>query len=319
MSAGALSALVAEFVSFKRACGFKYEENGRKLARFVRMCDEMGLSTRAGVTREMAEAWAERLPGESRGTRAGRVDALRQFASWLAGRGVETYVPPGGMARDRPCVRVPSRSEVASLVAEADAARGPSGREWMAREPGCMIRLMWSCGLRLGECCGLRWDDVDLAGGAIAVRESKGGKSRTVWMAPDMSSFLAGYREGLSADLGLEPDWCFPGPDPSRHLEKTNFDRRFRQLWGKTEAGASGKAATPHGLRHAFVVERMNAWAEEGVELSGMMPYLSAYLGHSSPDETFYYYHQVAEAFGLVRKADSSRPTPIPEVVPYEP
>ena len=45
-----------------------------------------------------------------------------------------------------------------------------------------------------------------------------------------------------------------------------------------------------------------------------MMPYLSKYLGHSSPDDTFYYYHQVEEAFSIIKQKDLSASFVIPEV-----
>ena len=56
----------------------------------------------------------------------------------------------------------------------------------------------------------------------------------------------------------------------------------------------------------------------EGVELPQMMPYLAAYLGHDGANETFYYYHQVEEAFSIVRERDAAAARVIPEVVPYE-
>ena len=58
----------------------------------------------------------------------------------------------------------------------------------------------------------------------------------------------------------------------------------------------------------------MNEWMKTGVKLDNMMPYLSKYLGHSSPDDTFYYYHQVEEAFSIIRQKDQSAAFVIPEV-----
>lgn len=58
----------------------------------------------------------------------------------------------------------------------------------------------------------------------------------------------------------------------------------------------------------------MNKWMEQGIELNGMMPYLSNYLGHTSVDDTFYYYHQIESAFKIVRSKDSASAIIIPEV-----
>lgn len=43
---------------------------------------------------------------------------------------------------------------------------------------------------------------------------------------------------------------------------------------------------------------------KEGIPLKEMLPFLSRYLGHPRPDETFYYYHQVTEAFRIIRDKD---------------
>ena len=62
------------------------------------------------------------------------------------------------------------------------------------------------------------------------------------------------------------------------------------------------------------MVKRMNTWMKEEVSLKEMMPYLSRYLGHTSPDDTFYYYHQVDSAFRIIRDKDTTSSRVIPEV-----
>ena len=57
---------------------------------------------------------------------------------------------------------------------------------------------------------------------------------------------------------------------------------------------------------------------KEGIPLKEMLPFLSRYLGHQSPDETFYYYHQVSEAFRIIRDKDKTGKLVIPEVNAYE-
>ena len=80
----------------------------------------------------------------------------------------------------------------------------------------------------------------------------------------------------------------------------------------------TGKHPTPHCLRHAFVVERFNEWMAQGIDTNKMLPYLSRYLGHKSPGETYYYYHLVDNAFDTVRQKDSVSGKVIPEVKLYE-
>ncbi|MEE5991462.1 MAG: site-specific recombinase, partial [Lachnospiraceae bacterium] len=76
----------------------------------------------------------------------------------------------------------------------------------------------------------------------------------------------------------------------------------------------SDKKPTVHCLRHAFVIKRLNLWMESDIPLRVMMPYLSSYLGHSGPMETYYYFHQVRDAFQTVRRKDKISMRVIPEV-----
>lgn len=101
--------------------------------------------------------------------------------------------------------------------------------------------------------------------------------------------------------------------------QQCNTCRTVPENWGKTSyAGRCDKAPTVHCLQHTFVVKRMNLWLEEGVSLNEMMPFLCRYLGHSSPDKTFYYYHQVDSAFRIIRDRDKVGIRVIPEVLPDE-
>jgi integrase len=55
-----------------------------------------------------------------------------------------------------------------------------------------------------------------------------------------------------------------------------------------------------------------------GIETNKMLAYLSKYLGHKSPSETFYYYHIVKKAFLIIKERDKVSTRVIPEVIPFE-
>lgn len=53
---------------------------------------------------------------------------------------------------------------------------------------------------------------------------------------------------------------------------------------------------------------------EKEENLTAMMSYLSKYLGHESVENTYYYYHQIENAFKIVRQKDQLSDCIIPEV-----
>ena len=62
------------------------------------------------------------------------------------------------------------------------------------------------------------------------------------------------------------------------------------------------------------MVDRLNAWMENGENIEEKLPYLSKYLGHNSIHESLYYYHQVSEAFKIIHDRDKTSNIVIPEV-----
>ena len=99
------------------------------------------------------------------------------------------------------------------------------------------------------------------------------------------------------------------------HIPKTTIDKVFKEFWRKTGASENcEKDPTPHSLWHTFVVDRLNSWILEGMDINVMSAYLSKFLGHQSWDESFYYYHLVDDAFRIVKSRDTMSQDVIPEV-----
>lgn len=315
--ASSLAPHMAGLVAVKRSCGFDYSAVAYTLARLDAFCVNAGFSD-GSVTVGLADAWAQAVPSEGADSRSSRISALRQLALYERSLGIDAYVPRGFSSRERSVTYIPTPAETRSLFAAIDAYdddRWP----YMADGYRVAFRLMRCCGMRISECAAMPFAGVDANAGTLTVRHSKGAKDRLVYMADDMAAMVESHMHGLRRTLGFWPDWLFPGKDPSKHILKNTFCMKFAQFWSQVpESAKRNKRPTPHSLRHAFVVDRMNRWMEEGANLPQMMPYLSSYLGHSGPNETFYYYHQVEEAADIVRAHDAVSARVIPEVVPYE-
>jgi len=185
----------------------------------------------------------------------------------------------------------------------------------MAQEYKVLFRLIYCCGLRNNEACSLKTSDIDLSRGCLSIYQSKGSKDRIVYLSEDLCALCLDYLDWLHGQLGFMPKWFFPGRNPGVHIPKTSIDRKFNEFWKATTSSSScDKKPTVHCLRHAYVIKRINLWMEEDAPLHVMMPYLSSYLGHKGPMETYYYYHQVEDAFRTIKRKDSVSSRVIPEV-----
>lgn len=112
-------------------------------------------------------------------------------------------------------------------------------------------------------------------------------------------------------------EYLFPSSDPDKPLQVASINKKFKDFWNETPYAKSETQPTVYSLRYSFVVSRMNRWMENSESLNSLMPYLSKYLGHSSAENTYYYYHQIQSAFKFVRQKDELSNNIISEVT-YE-
>lgn len=312
------SSYIAGLIIQKKACGYAYDYEAYLLKKFDDFC-VINDYTDAAITREIAMEWAIQRDTESANSRNQRVSFLRQLSLYMNSMGVESYIPTQHASSATSVPYIPTADDLKQLFEVIDTYL-PKGKRWHSFSMGYQVlfRLFYCCGLRLAEGYFLKREHVDLDNGLLTILESKGHKSRLVHMADDLTTLCRTYDRKISKEV-KNRKWFFPGRDASKPLSKHNVDKKFSQLWQMTSCSRfCEKNPTVHALRHAFVVHRMNAWMQDGMSLDAMMPYLSRYLGHSGIKDTMYYYHQVQEAFQIVKEKDHLSGKVIPEVITYE-
>lgn len=127
-----------------------------------------------------------------------------------------------------------------------------------ADSPDPQVRLVNACvllmlhsGLRSGECADLSYQDLDLRGQRLIVRQGKGQKDRLVYLSQPTCLALQRYLQGATP-RPTDPLWRYPSGQPmSVH-------------WLRTQVAALGKAVGmdhlyPHRLRHTCATRLLNA------------------------------------------------------------
>jgi integrase len=233
--------------------------------------------------------------------------------------GIDAYVPNNYSKSQKTVLYIPTQEEMTMFFKELDTWVSPQARrQRFVDECRMMFLLYYCCGMRVSEARFLKKEHVDWHKGVLTIYASKGQKDRLVYMPPDGVRALSEYSGYIEVVVPYSP-WVFPGEDPTRPISLSTVENHFNACWAKMALSANAnKHPTPHCLRHAFVVERLNDWMLRGVDTQQMIAYLSRYLGHKSPSETFYYYHLVKKAFAVIREKDQVSKRVIPEVIPFE-
>jgi integrase/recombinase XerD len=89
---GVYSELLERYISFKRNLGYDFVDAEYAYALFDRFTIARE-ETEIGVTKDLADAWAQKRPNESDSTRYRRVMYLIHFSKFLNEIGYESYVP----------------------------------------------------------------------------------------------------------------------------------------------------------------------------------------------------------------------------------
>ncbi len=289
----ALGVALADYLAVRRAVGYRLEEAGRLLARFVAHLDANGIDT---VTVAVAIEWAAATARGGMGYR--RLTVIRGFARYLQALDPAHEVPPTGLLpvrRTRPVPHLYSEADIASLMGAARALRPPL---WAATVEA-IIGLLWTTGMRVGEALRLNTADVDPDSGVLTVWLSKFGRSRLVPLAPSTITALGRYRAQLPATATRTTPAMFIGSDGQRATYR-KFNLTFARLLDTTRiTTADGRRPRAHDLRHSFAVRTLLGWYRDGADVQALLPRLSTYLGHVEPASTYWYLSAAPELMAL--------------------
>lgn len=303
---GVFAPLAEEFISFKRAQGYKYNSEAKVLSRFCRFTERYGL-TAPVLTRELAMDWTAPREGEAPKSRQHRVSLLNQFGKYLEMTGHKVCTLPSqhwGRSSFTPYIF--THEEIERIFLAADSIRPIAQARNLHKELPVLFRLLYGCGLRVSEAVGLRCRDVDLEKGILTIREAKNGRDRLIPLSESLLKLLRGYRKDTACWL-QEDDFFFPAPDRTILSPNTVY-QRFRKILWAAGIPYNGKGNGPrlHDVRHTFAVHALQKWVERGEDLTAMLPVLSVFMGHKSLQATSQYLRLTAEVYpDVVRQVET--------------
>ena len=245
------------------------------------------------LTAEMLDGWLAYHRYDSANTQAKFVSCLREFCRFTSflGRGDiipgKEYAPRGEVFR-------PYLFTDAELVALFDAIDSQVGRGRGKRYlPELVLpvwsRLLYCCGMRPQEPPSLLRGDVDLATGDVYIRQSKRHRDRHIIVSEDVRALMGRY-DALS---GRRRTWFFELWDGRPYTTEWYY-ARWRAAVGACGVDWRGRPR-PYDLRHAFCSRNLARWMDAGYDVMGLLPALSAYVGHSELASTLYYVHLLPE------------------------
>lgn len=289
-----------DFISLKRAVGYKYLTEAGILKRFDTFLAQNYPSI-TNLTKEIVTGWCARTLHETAANQCSRSSVIRQFTKYLDASGKQVWILPNNYypkgQKYVPHIYTPD--ELRRFFAETDKCRYCCEHPYRHLIMPVFFRLLLSCGLRCSEARLLKVQDVDLEKGILSVIDSKNHNSRLVPMPDSIVIRMRSYAQEVHAF-----------PDPERYFfpafgEKSmtvgNIYKNFRRFLWKAGISHTGDGPRVHDFRHAYCIYRLKAWAEQDRDLMVLIPMMRTYLGHQTFNETAYYLRLTADIFPDIR------------------
>jgi integrase len=286
---------LADYLTMRRALGYKLDKAERLLGQFVTFAEERG---ETHIRIETAVAWAAKPEGADAIWTSRRLADVRLFARHLRALDGVSEVPPADLipARGRratPYLYTPQ--EVADLMRATQKLRGTHVQATYRT----LIGILAATGMRVGEAIGLDRDDFDAQSGMLTIRHGKFDKARALPLHPSTVAALNAYlvRDDRPCSVGPSPLLISSRGQRLRYGTVQPIVQTLLQQCGIVRRSATCRPRI-HDLRHSFAVSTIiddNRSGEPGSRLA----ILSTYLGHADPGDTYWYLSAAPELMAL--------------------
>lgn len=287
---------IEQFLAHKRSLGRRYDVEEKTLA----LLDAYLLNHKIGSLVEVTPALVDRFLLSRPRPRPRSYNHLRctlgRLFAYLVDHGKLTETPLRSPPRRARYQRTPFIFDAEAAKRLLSLARTlPSQGGTVARGNTYFVlfAVLYGLGLRVGEACRLRIEDVDLERQLLVIRQTKFYKSRLVPFGPRLGTVLAQHLRQRQATFDGTP----PADQPlfslrgGRPINPGTVSQTFHALVPKLHLEVPPGISPPrlHDLRHSFAVGTLTRWYRLGLDPTTRLLALSTFLGHVDVSSTAVY------------------------------
>ena len=254
--------------------------------------------------------WLKTITGKS-GSKADKIITIRTFIKYLKSLGISAYMPiiPKVVSDYIPYIFSDEELDRVFNAADSIEVTKNQPNQRIKVEFPMILRLLYGCGLRIGETLALQMKDVDLQSGVLTILHVKNKKHRLVPMDPSLTEILQRYCLAIGI-IGNPEAFLFPNVDPERPMSIRSVRNKFDVILSDIGIKLSyrNKCKLPNTnwhergpcincMRHVFVFKSFAQAQKGGRRIDDSVPFLSIYLGHDSLKESERYLKFSSELF----------------------
>lgn len=284
-----ISILVEDYIDFKKGLGFKLKICARRLrsfASYTRSLDYTGY-----ISKDIALKWCC-MGTDSSKTKGRRLEMLRPFLLFAHIKNENNEIIYNQIfpnVRKRPNPHIYTEEEVLILIEKCKELYSPD--QLRIKSMQTVLGLLWSTGMRPNEVASLKYKDFDIENNLIKIHDTKLHKDRTIPIHESMSIKIKEYILFLN-DHKIYPnenDTLFYTTNQKPFsLSKIQYTFKLIRC-GITHEDSDYTNVRLYDFRHSFASRTIYQWLNNKEDVNAKLYILSCYLGHSKPEDTYWY------------------------------
>lgn len=289
---GVLSPYMKAIIRMKESCGQTIISTKWTYKEFDEFTIQYGL-TEPIITKELTDAWAATRLNDSSRTLYGKCSRIIQLAKYMNEHGIRSYIMPLPKCdNDRAFIPfIFTEKQMQDIFREADLLLRKSRRK---DDPiisiPCLLRLLYSTGLRITEAVSLRNKDVDLERNILRVGtwgSTKNGEERLVPICSSLKNNLLKYlhyRSMLPIRGLSDAEHLFFVKLNGDAVSSANAYHWFKKVYTSCGIAYRGEHFGPrvHDIRHTMASHSLVKMIREEMDIYAALPLLASCLGHKT-------------------------------------
>jgi integrase len=290
-----LASEIDQFLAYKRSLRRRYDVEEKTLALFDEFLATHGVVNLAAITPTLIDQFLHSRPrlrprsyNHLRGT-------LARLFAWMVTQGRLAATPVQSPPKRSRYQRTPFIFDVVNarrLLAIAKALPDKGGCVARGQTYYVLFAILYGLGLRVGEACRLRVEDIDWTRRLLTIRETKFYKSRLVPFGPKLEALLKEYLHTKAQRFDhLLPEMPLFLGRGGRAIHPCTVSQTFHHLMPQLQLEIPPGVSPPrlHDLRHACATNALTRWYREGLDPQSRLLALATFLGHVDINSTAVY------------------------------
>ena len=290
-----LATHIERFIAYKRSLGRRYDIEEMTLRLLDRNLVGEEIQQPSDITPELIETILASRPRPRPRSYNHLLCTMRRLFDWLVTQEVLEHSPVQVQPKRRISQRAPFIFDIHSAKRLLEVARRLPDRSTAPMRGityHVIFAILYGLGLRVGEVCRLKIEDVDFNRKLLIIQKTKFYKSRLVPFGPKLETLLFEYLQIKNKKVGTcSPDTPFFSFTKRGEIHPCTVSQTFHNLIPRLQFDVPLGCSSPrlHDLRHSFAVGTLTRWYRSGINPGVELLKLSTFLGHVDINSTAVY------------------------------